>query len=93
MVPILIFAVVVLAVYILFSEEIKAVQERDPAAKNVLEIEKILKEIKSGKFAREWIAENETGRKNFDRLLSEGDKHPIEEIGKQLREMMPWMKH
>jgi ketol-acid reductoisomerase len=56
-------------------------------------MQKILKEIKSGKFAKEWIAENETGRKNFDRLLSEGDKHPIEEVGKQLREMMPWMKH
>jgi len=56
-------------------------------------MQKILKEIKSGKFAKEWIAENEAGRKNFDALLLAGDKHPIEEVGKQLREMMPWMKH
>lgn len=55
-------------------------------------MQKILKEVKSGKFAREWIKENETGRQNFDRLLKEGDNHKIEEVGRQLREMMPWMK-
>jgi ketol-acid reductoisomerase len=55
-------------------------------------MKKLLKEIKSGKFAREWIKENEQGRTNFDRLLKEGDEHPIENVGKQLREMMPWMK-
>ncbi|MDD2688877.1 MAG: ketol-acid reductoisomerase [Candidatus Omnitrophica bacterium] len=55
-------------------------------------MQKILKEVKSGKFAREWIKENETGRQNFNRLLKEGDEHRIEEVGRQLREMMPWMK-
>ncbi|KKP92247.1 MAG: Ketol-acid reductoisomerase, partial [Parcubacteria group bacterium GW2011_GWA2_36_10] len=45
-----------------------------------------------GKFAREWIKENELGRPNFNRLLKEGDEHPIEKVGQQLREMMPWMK-
>lgn len=55
-------------------------------------MQKLLKEIKSGKFAREWIKENEAGRPNFNRLLQEGDNHPIEEVGKKLREMMPWMK-
>jgi ketol-acid reductoisomerase len=55
-------------------------------------MQKILKEIKSGKFAREWIKENEAGRQNFNRLLEEGDKHLIEEVGRKLREMMPWMK-
>ncbi len=54
-------------------------------------MKKILKDIQSGKFAREWIKENETGRKNFDRLLNEGDNHPIEKVGKKLREMMPWI--
>ncbi|MCM8798659.1 MAG: ketol-acid reductoisomerase [Candidatus Omnitrophica bacterium] len=53
---------------------------------------KILKDIQSGKFAREWIKENENGRPLFNQLLAEGDKHPIEEVGRQLREMMPWMK-
>jgi ketol-acid reductoisomerase len=56
------------------------------------EMQKILKEIRSGKFAREWIKENETGRKNFDSLIKAGDEHLIEKVGKQLREMMPWMK-
>ena len=56
-------------------------------------MKKILKDIKSGKFAREWIRENETGRVNFDRLIKAGDEHLIEKVGKQLREMMPWMKH
>jgi ketol-acid reductoisomerase len=53
---------------------------------------KILKEIQNGKFAREWIKENKTGRQKFNELLRQGDQHPIEEVGKKLREMMPWMK-
>ena len=56
------------------------------------EMQKILKEIKSGKFAREWIRENEEGRSNFNKLIAEGDNHLIEKVGKELREMMPWMK-
>jgi len=55
-------------------------------------MKKMLKDIQSGKFAREWIKENETGRENFDRLMKEGDEHKIEKVGKDLREMMPWMK-
>jgi len=61
-------------------------------AKTRKTMKKLLKDIKSGKFAREWIKENETGRQNFNRLLKEGDEHQIEAVGKQLREMMPWMK-
>jgi ketol-acid reductoisomerase len=56
------------------------------------EMKKILKEIQKGKFAKEWIKENELGRPNFNKLLKDGDTHKIEEVGKQLREMMPWMK-
>ncbi|MFH1772158.1 MAG: ketol-acid reductoisomerase [Candidatus Omnitrophota bacterium] len=55
-------------------------------------MKKMLKEIQSGKFAREWIKENESGRESFNNLLKAGDSHPIEEVGKKLREMMPWMK-
>lgn len=61
-------------------------------AKTRKEMKKMLKEITKGKFAKEWIKENEEGRKNFDRMLKEGDDHLIEKVGKQLREMMPWMK-
>ena len=56
------------------------------------EMKKILKEIKSGKFAREWIRENEACRPVFDKLLKEGYEHKIEKVGQDLRQMMPWMK-
>ncbi len=52
---------------------------------------KILKEIQSGKFAREWIAESESGRNNFNALRDAGAKHQIEEVGARLRSMMPWI--
>jgi ketol-acid reductoisomerase len=55
------------------------------------EMKKILGEIQSGEFAKEWIAENENGRPNFDRMRGDAAKHPIEEVGKQLRGMMPWI--
>ncbi len=56
------------------------------------EMKKILTEIQKGKYAEEWIKENETGRKNFDKLLTAGDNHKIEKVGEDLRAMMPWMK-
>ena len=60
-----------------------------PATKKAMQ--KILKEIQSGKFAREWIKESEEGRANFNALREAGAKHPIEAVGKQLRSMMPWL--
>lgn len=56
------------------------------------EMKKILKEIKSGKFAREWIKENEACRPVFEKLLKQGYDHKIEKVGQDLRQMMPWMK-
>jgi ketol-acid reductoisomerase len=56
-----------------------------------IEMRKILDEIQSGEFAKEWIAENEAGRPNFDRLREESKKHPIEAVGAKLRAMMPWI--
>jgi len=56
------------------------------------EMAKILKEVQSGKFAREWIRENKRGRENFKKMRDENARHPIESIGEQLRSMMPWMK-
>ncbi|HEY7440707.1 MAG TPA: ketol-acid reductoisomerase [Acidimicrobiia bacterium] len=55
------------------------------------EMQQILKEIQSGDFAREWIAENEKGRPNFDKMRAEQRKHPIEAVGEKLRGMMPWI--
>ncbi|MDQ1534237.1 MAG: ketol-acid reductoisomerase [Actinomycetota bacterium] len=55
------------------------------------EMEKILGEIRSGDFAREWIAENEAGRPNFNRMRESAAAHPIEKVGAELRAMMPWI--
>ena len=54
-------------------------------------MKQILGEIQSGEFAREWIAENRAGGENFDRMRKEGAGHEVEEVGKELRDMMPWI--
>jgi len=54
-------------------------------------MDRILKEIRSGKFAREWIRENRNGRRKFLQLLRKEDRHPIEAVGERLRKMMAWM--
>ena len=56
------------------------------------EMKKILKEIQSGEFAREWILENLAGRPVLNSLRKSEAEHPIEEVGKKLRAMMPWLK-
>ena len=56
------------------------------------EMKKILGEIQSGQFAKEWIEENEKGRPNFNKMRQDEAGHKIESVGKQLRELMPWMK-
>jgi len=55
------------------------------------EMRAILDEIRSGKFAEEWIAESVSGRPNFAKLRAEGADHPIEKVGAELRAMMPWI--
>jgi ketol-acid reductoisomerase len=55
------------------------------------EMKKILTEIQTGKFTRQWVAEYKGGLKNYNRLLEKGTKHPIEKTGLRLRSMMPWM--
>src|SRR6185295_13432850 len=54
-------------------------------------MKEILGEIQSGEFAREWIAENEAGGAKFDELRKAGTDHEIEKVGKELRDMMPWI--
>lgn len=60
-----------------------------PAVK--AEMKKILAEIQSGQFAREWRAEYESGLKNFKRLYEADHNHPVEVTGRRLRKMMPWL--
>jgi len=51
----------------------------------------ILADIRSGEFAKEWIAENRAGQENFKRLREEGADHQVERVGRDLRSMMPWI--
>src|SRR6185369_15453291 len=51
-----------------------------------------LKDIQTGKFAKDWVKEYQGGYKKYNALLKKGEKHPIEKTGAKLRAMMPWMK-
>ena len=51
-----------------------------------------LKDIQSGKFAKNWVKEYQTGYKKYHALLKKGENHPIEKTGAKLRAMMPWMQ-
>jgi ketol-acid reductoisomerase len=55
------------------------------------EMRKILAEITSGAFADEWVAESDSGRDRFNALREQGKAHPIEQVGGELRAMMPWI--
>ena len=57
-----------------------------------LEMKRVLDEIQSGQFAREWMAENANGRHNFDAKLEADKNHQIEKVGEKLRGDMSWMK-
>jgi len=56
------------------------------------EMKKMLREVQDGSFAREWILENQTGRPGYNALMREEAAHPIEDVGKKLRAMMPWIE-
>src|SRR5438105_5523826 len=55
------------------------------------EMGRILEEIRDGRFAAEWVAENRAGRPRFNQLRAEGAAHPIEKVGAELRAMMPFV--
>jgi ketol-acid reductoisomerase len=55
------------------------------------EMRKILAEIQDGRFATEWVGEDDNGRANYKKLQAEGEQHPIEEVGKKLRGLMSWV--
>ncbi|MCD6353399.1 MAG: ketol-acid reductoisomerase [Proteobacteria bacterium] len=57
------------------------------------EMKKILAEIQTGQFAKEWILENQANRPQFNALQRKDQEHLIEKVGSQLRAMMPWVKH
>ena len=55
------------------------------------QMRKVLKEVQSGKFARQWIKENETGKGNYQKMLAEDMNRQIEKVGASLRARMPWL--
>ncbi len=56
------------------------------------EMKKLLGEIRSGRFAKEWILENIAGRPQYRAMLRAEKDHPIEKVGRELRSMMSWLK-
>ena len=54
-------------------------------------MKQILNEIQTGQFADEWMAEAESGKVNFNRMIAEEKQHSIEQVGAQLRGLMPWL--
>ena len=75
------------AEYVDYSRGPLAVSEQTKA-----EMRKILGEIQSGQFAREWVLENQANRASFLATRRREADHPIEEVGKRLRAMMSWIK-
>ena len=55
------------------------------------EMRRILEEIQSGRFAREWVMENQTGQVSFKAMRRRAAEHSIEQVGEKLRGMMPWI--
>ena len=55
-------------------------------------MKRILADIQSGAFAKEWITENDEGRPRFNRMRKTDAEHPLEKVGAELRAMMPWLK-
>ncbi|MDR1069338.1 MAG: ketol-acid reductoisomerase [Gracilibacteraceae bacterium] len=55
------------------------------------EMKKVLAEIQSGEFAKQWLLENQTGRPVFNALTKRDEAHPIEKVGRELRGMMGWL--
>ena len=54
-------------------------------------MKEVLKDIQSGKFTKQWMEECKGGQKNFLKMREELAKHPIEKVGKKLRDLMPWI--
>src|SRR5699024_5702359 len=55
-------------------------------------MKQVLTDIQDGTFANNWINENETGREGFLQLRKDNEGHPVEEVGAELRAMMPFLK-
>ncbi|MBV9955764.1 MAG: ketol-acid reductoisomerase [Pseudolabrys sp.] len=61
-------------------------------AETKAEMKKVLADITSGKFTRDWMLENKVNQTSFKATRAKLAEHPIEQVGAKLREMMPWIK-
>jgi ketol-acid reductoisomerase len=61
-------------------------------AETKAEMKRVLADIQSGRFTRDWMLENKVNQTSFKAMRAKLARHPIEEIGAKLREMMPWIK-
>jgi ketol-acid reductoisomerase len=55
-------------------------------------MKEILADIQSGRFAKEWVLENQAGQPSFKAMRRRAAEHDIEQVGEKLRAMMPWIK-
>jgi ketol-acid reductoisomerase len=55
------------------------------------EMKRVLADIQSGKFAKEWMDENRAGQPKLKAMRAQAAKHPLEQVGARLRAMMPWL--
>jgi ketol-acid reductoisomerase len=60
-------------------------------AETKAEMKRVLADIQSGRFARDWVLENKAGQPSFKAMRARAAAHPIEEVGAKLRAMMPWI--
>ena len=60
-------------------------------AKTKERMKEVLKDIQSGKFTKQWMDEHKNGQRNFLKMRSDLANHPIEKVGKKLRDLMPWI--
>ncbi|HLZ66796.1 MAG TPA: ketol-acid reductoisomerase, partial [Aliidongia sp.] len=60
-------------------------------AETKAEMKRVLDDIQSGRFARDWVLENKAGQASFKAMRRRAAEHPIEAVGEKLRAMMPWI--
>ena len=60
-------------------------------AETKAEMKRVLADIQSGRFARDWMLENRVNQSSFKAMRRRNAEHPIEQVGEQLRAMMPWI--
>jgi len=72
-----------------YGEYVSGPRVISPAAR--AEMKRILEDIQSGRFTRDWMLENKVNQTSFKAARARANAHPIEEVGEKLRAMMPWI--